>query len=173
MVKFVTKFDSNATKDLNKHAMKKLIWVLVLVSLFFTGCGMYNLFSEDGLFLGIFFTAFGLLYIPIVWLLTKVIQKRRNKTMYILSEETLETFTFTEDKVFIEEVKGEKYKAFVETTYDYFYRIDETATHYFLYISKVQSHVVPKCDIKEGTIEELNTLLFNNLGPKFNMQKCK
>lgn len=172
MVKFITKFNSDATKDLNKHAMKKLIWVLILISLLFTGCGVSTILSDD-LIGGIVIIAIGVLYIPAVWLITKVIQKSRNKTMYILSEETLETFTFTEDKVFIEEAKGEKYKAHVETTYDYFYRIDETPTHYFLYISKHQSHVVPKCDIKEGTIEELNTLLFNNLGPKFNMQKRK
>ncbi len=173
MVKFVTKLNSDATKNLNKHAMKKLIWVLILISLLFTGCGVTTIFSDGDLIAGIVIIAFGVLYIPVVWLVTKLIQKSRNKTMYILSDETLETYTFTEEKVFIEEVKGEKYKAFVETTYDYFYKIDETPTHYFLYISKNQCHVVPKCDITEGTLDELNTLLFNNLGPKFNMQKSK
>ncbi len=173
MVKFVTKFNGEITMDLNKHVLKKLLLPLIIIALLFTGCGINSIISDGDWIFGIVIIAFGVLYVPIVWLLTRIIQKRHNKSMYIMSEETISTFTFTEDKMCIEEVKCDKYKANVEASYEYLYKVDETATHYFLYISKQQCHVIPKCDLVEGTLEELNILLFNNLGPKFNFKKSK
>lgn len=65
------------------------------------------------------------------------------------------------------------FKGDLTAAYSYCYKIKETATHYFIYISYAQAFVVPKADIVEGSIEELNSILSSNLGEKFKRSKKK
>lgn len=169
MIVFETKFNENVTTNINKHTMKKISWVYVLTSALFIFLGVMDVVGGNNFGWGLI--VFGVLFFPLCFLLTKIIQKNLNKTMTILSDNTQEKYVFDDKKFYIEQIKGENYKGTTEATYDYFFKVEETKTHYFLYISKHQAHVVPKEDIIQGTIEECNHLLSYNLGPKFKQYK--
>ena len=87
--------------------------------------------------------------------------------MNILSSDTVEVFQFYPDKLVITQRKGDEYEAITTAKYSYLYKVEETVSTYFLFISKVQSHVVNKSDLTQGTLAELNSILASNLGPKF------
>ncbi|MDE6442120.1 MAG: YcxB family protein [Clostridia bacterium] len=176
MVEFEGKFDESVTKSLNNRTFKKLWWVFVLFSAVFILLGVCGiLFREDGedLSYGIFLIAVGVLFTPAVFLLTKILQKRVDKSMSVMSSDTTQTFQFYPDKLVISQVKqryGEEeceYQATTIARYSYLYGAEETRDTYFLRISKMQYHVVNKCDLKQGTIEELNSILSSNLGQRF------
>ncbi len=175
MVKVVTKLNAETLKSLNKFSIKKILPFLLIFSAVFVLLGICNIPDEDGdFFYGIFLIAVGVLFIPLCLLFTRLNQKNAGKTMPLLAAEPVITVIFNDDKIFIEELKGDFYKGTTEASYSYFYKAHETKTHYFLYISPQQCHVIPKKDIVEGTVEELNLLLFRNLGPrKFVVQKNK
>lgn len=175
MVKIVTKFDTNVTKSLNKFAIKKLLPFYIIFSLAFIFLGLCSIPDEDGtIWYGIFLIAIGVLFFPICLLLTKIGQKNFNKSMSLMSDETIFSCEFGDNEIYMEESKGSSYFATIRSDYTHFYKVYETDTHYFLYISKQQCHVLPKCDIVEGTVEELNILLFRHLGPKkFILKKGK
>ncbi|MBS1415546.1 MAG: YcxB family protein [Clostridia bacterium] len=48
------------------------------------------------------------------------------------------------------------------------YKAREDKNYFYLYISKMQSHVIDKSSISQGTLEEATALLKTNLGYKFN-----
>ena len=167
MIKFQTKLNSNSTSSLNKFAMKKLTPLYIVLTLLFVCIGVFNLTLGDrDLFSGIFFIVLGVLFFPLNLILVKIIQKKRDDSMAVLSDETLVNFTFYDDRVVIEESRFEDYKSTTEMSYKYYYKVCETDTHYFLYISEHQCQVISKADLTEGSLEDLNLILFRNLGPK-------
>lgn len=170
MIEFVGKFDSSVTKSLNNRQFKKLWWLFALVSLLLIVVGVLGVMmpedSSDMVF-GVVMIIFGVLFTPLVMLLTKVTQKKLDKSMTVLSEDTTEIFQFYPDKLIITQRKGDEFEAVTTARYSYLYRVEETQTHYFLRISKVQSHVVNKANLTQGSIEELNSILYANLGTSF------
>lgn len=175
MVEFQGKFDENVTKSLNKQALKKLTWVYAVASAVFIVLGVIWLISPEDAFdigLGVFFIIVGLLFTPLMLLLSKKSQKKMDESMHILSSETQVTYQFYPDRIFISQKKpiGEndyEYEATTNARYSYFYFVEETPDCYFMQISKSQSHVVNKRDLTQGTLEELNSILSYNLGSKF------
>lgn len=166
MVKFNSVFDASITQAANKHQLKRLGWIFVVIPALFILLGVWDV--VDGYVVsGVTWIVFGVLFYPLVNWLTKVFQKRINKSMSIMSEETKEEYQFYEDHLVIIQTKGEDFKATTETKYNYFFEVIETETHYFMYISKTQVHVVQKDKITEGTLEELNGILSNQLKEKF------
>ena len=174
MIEFQGKFDSSTSTALNKRAFKKMWWLFVISSLVFGVIGvMLVAFPEDlsDTILGVVLICFGALFTPLVFVLTKHIQKKQNKTMHILSSDTTQVFQFYPDKLVITQRKGDEYEGVTTAKYSYLYKVEETPTTYFLFISKVQSHVVNKADLVQGTIEELNEIFIRNLGHKFTRTK--
>lgn len=170
MIEFVGKFDSNVTKSLNKHQIKKFWWAYALFSLIFIGIGVLGILTPEDMsdiVFGVIMIVFGALFTPLVLLITKSTQKKLDKSMPILSADTIETFQFYPDKLVIIQRKGEEFEAVTTAKYSYLYKVEETPTHYFLKISKMQSHVVNKANLTQGTIEELNNILYANLGASF------
>lgn len=180
MVEFQGKFDASITKSMNKHTFKKLWWLLTLCSLIFILIGVVDIICREDssdLIFGIIFTAFGVLFVPLVFLLTKILQNIQNKSMSVMSSDTTETYQFYPDRLIITQVKkrdGEEdieYEATTNARYSYLYRVEETREGYFMRISKMQTHVVNKSDLTQGTIEELNDILRSNLGLRFKRLK--
>ncbi len=180
MVEFQGKFDENATKTMNMQFFKKFSWLIVLLSLLIIACGVVTIImSENGedVGFGIFFIAMGALFSPLIFISTAVAQKSLNKSMSVLSADTTETYQFYPDRLIITQTKkrsgesGCEYEATTNTRYSYLYRVEETPDVYLLRISKMQAHVVRKADLTQGTIEELNEILQNNLGTKFKKLK--
>lgn len=176
MVVFKCKFNRDVTASINKNQFKKLLPLIMLFSFIFILIGVANLFYFQDSFdigFGIFFIVFGVFFIPLVILLTKIIQKRRDQSLSLMSENTEETYKFDVDKLYITTIKGDEFTSEIVASYNYLYKIIETKTHYFLYISKVQTHVVNKCDIAEGTIEELNNIFALKFDNKHFIQNKK
>ena len=168
MVIVETTLDESASKTLNRASLKKLKVIMIIISLIFISFGVINIINDD-LYVGIVWTSIGVLYMPFVSLLSKIFQKKINKTMSIMSVETKEKYIFDNEFVIIKQQKGEDYYSETKTKYNYFYKALETESDFILYISNVQAHVVPKNKIVEGTIEELREILSNNLNDKFKM----
>ena len=170
MIEFVGKFDGNAAKSVTQRQVKKMWWLYLFFSVLFIIVGVLGVLLPDDssdIIFGVVMITFGVLFTPICLLLTKLLQKNLNKSMSVLSSETVETYQFYPDKLIISQHKGDEFDAVTTAKYSYLYKVEETKTHYFLKISKVQSHVVKKADLTQGTIEELNSILYSNLGTSF------
>ncbi|MDY6024177.1 MAG: YcxB family protein [Candidatus Borkfalkiaceae bacterium] len=170
MVKFRTKFNSESTASLNKAQIKKFLWIYVILSLMLVVFGiskfLAEVITESDIITGVILIALGIALIPVLLLMTKAAQKKIDNSMSILSENTEEIFSFDTDKIYIETVKGEQYKSYVEASYSYLYKVVENADSYFLYISKMQCHVIAKKYLVEGNLFELNDILkcyFSNI----------
>lgn len=170
MIEFQGRFDSNSANALNRRVLKKLWWLLLICSAAFVVMGvLFAVFAEDlsDTILGIMLACFGVLFAPLVKVLSKSSQNKLNKTMSILSSDTIQIFQFYPDKLVITQRKGDEYEGITTAKYSYLYKVEETVSTYFLYISKAQSHVVNKADLTSGTLGDLNEILKTNLGAKF------
>lgn len=170
MVIVESTLDENVTKALNKASFKKLTILMLVVSLIFILLGIMNIFN-DNLVGGLIWIIVGILYMPLVILLTKINQKRINKTLSILSVETKERYEFNNEFILIQQQKGEDYSCETKAKYNYIFQALETNNDFILYISNVQAHVVPKNKIIEGSVEELREILSNNLKEKYKKSK--
>lgn len=170
MVIVESTLDENVTKTLNKVSFKRLSILLIIISLVFILLGIMNILDDD-IFGGVIWIVVGILYVPFVILLTKIIQKKSNKTMSLLSVETKERYQFDVEYITIYQQKGEDFYSETKTKYNYLFKAIETEGEFVLYISNVQAHVIPKNKIIEGTIEELREILSNNLKEKYKKLK--
>ncbi len=172
MIKFVSKLNSDSVMQLNKHTVKKSWWLFLLVSLIFVILGALNLVGEEpDIVFGILAIAFGVIFTPMCLLFTSVVVKRQSQSMPSLSDETVQTFVFDNQQVTITAQKGEDFHSETVAKYNYFYRIEESATHFFLYISKNQSHILPKSDLVEGSLDDLKTIFAKNMGANYKIRK--
>ena len=168
MIRFETKLNADKTKQFNQFTMKRIWWLYALFTLIFVGIGVANILSsEPDLVFGIVMIGLGVLFTPLCIGLTILLQKKQNKTMSVLSDNTLETYVFDENQFSIKHEKGEEYKAITVAKYSYFYKVISTPTYYMLYLSQTQCHVLPKDSIVEGSLEELDMIFNRNLHEKF------
>lgn len=170
MVEFKTTFDADKVNKLNQRQLGKTKRAFTILMTIFVVLGVLMIciaseeFSESSdeawssLFLGVFLIVFGILYYPIVKLFAKKYQNKINKTTTLLSSQTEEIYKFDEDKLFIFTTKGDEYKSAVETNYTYINNVVETDDAYYLYVSKIQCHVINKNELISGTFEELNKI---------------
>lgn len=170
MIKFVTKFDPEVATQMNRHTIKKNLWVYIAATLLIALCGLLRILN-DSVAEGVALIAIGVLLFPACMWIARISQKKISDSLSLMSDETIETFIFTPENVTIIDEKGVDYHAETVAKYNYFYRVEETPTHYFLYISKLQAHVVPKGDLVEGSLEELNGIFQQNLGANFKLKK--
>jgi len=168
MIEVKTKFDyQNAALPLKKFQMRKTMPRIICLSAIFLTLGVITLFIPDfGISFRVFLFSVGLL-LPIGFLLPFLFVKRSYKTMKVMSDDTYNYFRLEEEKCYDSATKGENVKSSSEYTYDMFYKVFETRTHFFLYISKMQAFVLPKADIITGTADMLRDLFVRKLGKKF------
>ena len=74
MIKFKTVFDANAVKQLNKHTIRKQIWIYLLLSAIMIVIGVADFMAGDGE-MGVFCIVFGVLFTPILLLIVHFAQK--------------------------------------------------------------------------------------------------
>ncbi len=177
MVEFKIKLDNKVTEIINKHHLSKMksLFTVVLIVFAFLGfmmlCVAYEDFQNNvesalsNLIFGIVLLIVGVCYYPLTKWFAKKYQNKIDSSMSILSSETEEVYKFDEDKLFIFVTKGEDYRSAVETNYKYINNIVETDEHYFLYISKIQCHVLNKKDLVSGSLEELNKIFEKHFSP--------
>ena len=170
MIKFRTVFDEKAVEQLSKHTLKKQSWIYIALSAIMILLGAFQIWEGDKS-TGISFILFGVIFVPVFLIIVSVSQKKVNSTMTLLQGETVEIYEFSKEELIIQTSKGEEYFSLIKAKYGYLYRVDETKDYYFLYISKIQSHVIDKRFLIEGSIEELNELFLEKLGAKFKPYK--
>lgn len=166
MVRVESILDSKVTKEANKYQLKKISFILILFSLIFISIGVLNIANYEKV-VGIVLIVIGICYIPLVIGLTKLLQKKIDKTMSVMSSDTKCNYIFTEEDITIDEKKNDEFSCILKAKYSYLYRVVETRDSYLLYISKMQLHAFFKNQIVEGTIEELNDIFKKNLGNEF------
>ena len=169
MIKVETKLNAETAKKLNKRGLKNLTWVIVLFVALFLFLGIAELIADD--LWGWFYIVIAALFFPLVLLFTKIFQKAISKSANFLSEETSEVYTFDTEYFILEQTREGMFHTTLQANYSYLFKVIEDKDAWFLYISNQQAHVVPKTDIKEGTVEELNAIFTQKLGAKFTKLK--
>lgn len=174
MVEFRSKLDSGKSQALNSQAFKKSLWLFILAGLALAAVGAWKIVLREDyadLVIGIVLLVAGILFTPLMYLLSSVVQNRVDKTTTYISSDTEEVFTFDDRYITVTQTKGDEFMSTTKAKYSYIYKAYEDEKYYYLYISKVQSHVIDKTSITQGTLDELDALLKTNLGYKFNTKK--
>ena len=182
MVEFKVKFDKRIGEKLAEvqyentyKKIKKLQAVFSILGVILIAYSVINLFADmfDYFVFGI--GVFSLVF----WIMfPKILKKNLYRQQEKISDEgmlvndiTEEVYKFDSDKVYIFTTMGEKYRAAIETDYDYFSMVTEDDDCYMLYISSVQCHLIFKDSLVKGTLEEFNGYLKNHYSPEKYIQK--
>lgn len=166
MVEFRQKLNLQAANSATRHQTKKVLPFIIICSVLLALLGVLCLvFRVDGedYFLGIYLIVMGAVLPAVFFIVLKLAQRAQNKSMPLLGEDMQCVYSFYDNEVIITETKGDEYESRIRAKYSCFFKVEETNTHYFLYISKTQMHVIDKCNLTSGSIEELNSYLFNNI----------
>ena len=178
MVEFKSVFSADKVNVANERSIKKtrsLFFVIMGV------CGVLGLLlvcvaleenqknhdmSLYNMCAGIALIVVGVFYYPFLKWFSRKFQNKINNTMSLISSQTEEYYRFDEEKIYIKTTKGNEYKSVVEAKYNYINNIVETNDYYFLYISKVQCHILGKADLVSGSLEELNAIFEKHFTPE-------
>ena len=79
-------------------------------------------------------------------------------------------FVFTETRMKASSTADE-YSGSAEMEYDALYKIYETGEYFFLFLNKRQCYVVNKATVRDGTVEELRSVLTEAVGNRY--VRCK
>lgn len=170
MVEFRSKLDSSKSRALNNNMFKKLLWLYALLTVFIIAFGVAGIvFREDSsdFAAGIGLIVLGVLVTPIGYFLSRFLQKRIDNSATYISDNTEEIYTFDEQYITLTQTMGDVFTSTLKARYSYIYKAIEDNNYFYLYISKMQSHVIDKSSITQGTLEEVTALLKTNLGDKF------
>ena len=172
MIEFKTQLDINSQRVLNKFMMKKLIIFLGVASLFLIAIGLVGVFLTEAKTSGIVLTIFGVVLTPLILILNAIGQKNIAKTSPVLSTQTKEIYRFNEDYFEHLQKRGESFQSHTKADYTYFFKVVSTPTHYLMYISNNQCHVIDKSHITQGTCQELDEILLRKI-PAGKFKKAK
>lgn len=170
MVEFRGKFDERVQQSVNNRAFKTSSIVILGF------CGILLVLGIIGLIFGedhedfvyaMYCVSFAALFYPLYAVIYAIMRKLIKPSMAIMSAQTEQQFQFFEDRFMCSQIKGDEFNDFMQAKYSVFFRVIETTSQYFLYISRTQCYVINKADITAGTVDELNKILSNNLGEKF------
>lgn len=170
MVVFQSVLDAEKQKQLNKQTLRKngalyaiLVPLLAVFGIFFILDGS----KEVGALFCVMAVA-----VPLALLIGLAISHKKAATnMPLMSYQLQQTFTFDYQGVTLEEVAADVYKSSTTYRYSVLLRAEETATHFFLYISPTQSFVLAKEEIVQGSANEMADILARNLGDKFKTKR--
>ena len=163
MIEFKTQLDANSQKVLNKFTMKKLMIFLGAFSLFLIVIGVVGVVMTDAKTSGITLIVCGVIITPLILILNAIGQKNISKTAPFLQGQTKEIYRFNEENFEHLQKRGESFQSHTKADYTYFYKVISTPTHYLMYISNRQCHIIDKSHITQGTCEELDQLLARKL----------
>lgn len=170
MVEFRCKLNGSKSRALNNKTFKKLWWLYAILAVFIIACGILGIVKREDnsdFFAGVFLIVLGVLITPLGYLFTMFLQKRNDKATIYISDETEEVYTFDEQYITITQTRSDIFSATLKAKYSYIYKAVEDKNYYYLFVSKLQSHVIDKSSITQGSLQEMSALLKSNLGEKF------
>ena len=163
MIEFKTQLDVNSQRVLNKFMTKKLIIFAAVFSLFLIVIGVVGIVMTEAKTSGITLIILGVIITPLILILNAVGQKNISKTAPFLQGQTKEIYRFNEENFEHLQKRGENFQSHTKADYTYFYKVISTPTHYLMYISDRQCHIIDKSHITQGSCEELDKLLTRKL----------
>lgn len=166
MIEFKTQLDINTQKVLNKFMLRKLIVIFGVFSLILIAIGVAGIvFGKDSAdkIKGFVLIAIGMLFTPLLLLLNALGQKSIANTPLFLNGTIKEIYRFTQDGFEQLQKREESYFSHTKADYTYFFKVISTPTHYFMYISERQCHVIDKSHITQGTCQELDEIFARKL----------
>lgn len=166
MIEFKTQLDVVSQQALNKRALKKLILIFGIFSLVLIAIGSIRIITADqdaDITSAVLLIIIGVIFTPLLLLLNSIGQKNVYKNTPYLRQPIKEIYRFYEDNFEHLQKKGESFYSKTNSDYTYFSRVISTPTHYFMYISSRQCHVIDKSHITQGSCEELDEILMRKL----------
>ena len=176
MVEFKGKFDEHVQQSINKRAFKTSSIIILVFSAVLIIVGIIGLVwgeDKEDFAYAMYCVTFGVLFYPIFLAVYAIMRKFIKPNLTLMSAQTEQQFQFFEDRFMCSQVKGDEFNDFMQAKYSVLFKVIETQSQYFLYISRTQCYVVNKADITAGTVDELNKILASNLGEKFKKLKVK
>lgn len=166
---FETRLDAQATKAAARYSVRRLWWLYLLLSLIWVAIGVVNIVNPDDpdVAFGVALIVVGVLFTPACILMTFAIVAANNRKMPLLSDDTTETYTFDPDGMTLVQRKGADYESTTRARYNCFNKAVSTRTHYYLYLSAQQCHVICKADIVQGSTEDLDAIFARSFGIRF------
>lgn len=169
MIKFECKFNKEAFKAFQNHYAKKTLpSVFIVMAIMFFVLLSFDFSISNLIFVAIFcFVIFPLLY----FLIFRIGSSSALKNNKFISDSSDDVFVFTDDTVYVKSTVAD-YRETRAIPYDFFFSVEETKTHYFLFLAQNQALIVSKDGLKDGSIDRLNDILRLRLdGKKF--KPCK
>jgi len=173
MIKYRTVMNAEVTKQINKDAMKRLAPMFTIISAILVIMGVLGIAfpeAEEDIGLGIFLIIYGLLFYPFILLVIRIAYKKQTKSMQILSDETIEEFTFDSGYLEITQTKGTEFYGLTRCKYECLFQVQDTKDYFYLFISNSQSYIIPKSAIIMGTNDQTSTILSLALGKKYKLK---
>ena len=170
MVEFKTKLNENSARTFQKYQLKKIMILMILVSVLLIVLGVVSLFiqkDKENQYFSYYFIVFGVLFGPTMILVSSIVSKRNIKSNPLISENTEVLFQFDEEKVVVKTIKGDDFNSILDCKYNYLFRMEETKTHYILYLNINQANMIDKAGLTQGNLEEFNKILHDKMGTKF------
>ena len=174
MVEFNGKFDEKAQTSGSKRSFKSgSIFILIFCAILLVVGIIGLIFREDAEDLGsaIYCIVLSVLFYPLFCGIYAIMRKSLKNNSKLVGDSTEQQFQFFEDGFICSQTKGDEFKDVMQAKYSVLIKIIETKEQYFIYITKTSCFVINKADLTAGTLEELNTILTNALGPNFKKSK--
>jgi len=163
MIKFETKLNQDAGKNIGnnaiKNVMKKLIPLCVAIVIF----GVIMFFLDGLFYLALFLVIFGVGLVPI----TYISQKRQVSSSAVLDSGIVEEYIVNPDYIEIHQSNAEGYEAFSKYPFSLIKKIEKNGENYFVTTVFNQIHLLSLNNLTEGTTEELDAIFTNALGTMF------
>lgn len=163
MVEVKTGLDKVALTKLNRfHLFRKNVFLLLIPMIIFITFGLIKFFypeEESEKYFGIIFAiVFGLGFPVLCFGMMKFMVWLQLRSSKFISEETKIDYRFDSDIIFYYMEKPGM-KMTCEWSWDLCHKAYETKEYFYIYISNMQAHIVPKKDIISGTSQELTEIL--------------
>ena len=172
MIEFRTKLDKNKFDKLSNFQFKKILLPLILISIVVIACGIANIFTKNIGF-GILWIVFGLIYIPFLYLQTKIMQKHFNINEKIPHPNADETYFFDEFIFTIIQTDGKDFTNKAIYKYSDLYKVYKTKNDYVIYLNKDYVRILPFEALVSGSLQNLDATFSKNLKKNFKIKKFK
>lgn len=167
MIVVKSSFNSEDAVALNKNVLKKNFWIFIIFAALFVIFGISELLGEDSsVVLAVTCFVLAVLVPLLLYAVSLSAVKKNLKTNKMLAPDTVQTFSFSDDGVRVQQ-QNEHFKGDDVFDWTCIFNAVENKGYIFFYLSSVQSHIMKKADFEQGSLAELKELLKEKLGSKF------
>ncbi len=166
MIEVKTILNANLVRKFNMEQAKKRLWFPMALMLVFAVLGIVGIALKWDLFISAFLIAVGVLLPVVYWLTVRIMQSRMLKNSALVSGETTQIWRFLEDKILFNESGRYVQARDTQVVYDAIYKVTESESAFYLYMSKMQAYIIDAKGITIGTRRGLHDFLLDKLGPK-------